>query len=1088
MLGFVVRRLRGRLSLAAAVLVTMLITTAVLTALVAFNSTVGEAGLRQALQGAGRNRANVLVTSEHGLDGRAKDDEAIGVYGGRLFGDFPVHTESLTRSRSYGLPSNGTPRPADTAGTPSGTGGQPDLTLFANLDHEHVRLVAGSWPAAGQGNVQTAVPQTALARLGLTADALPAEVRLDDRFGGPPLTVRVTGVYRATDTADPYWGLDPLGGREIQAGGFTTYGPLLVDDSAFTAAGVVQDGRSWLLSPDLAGISASEAAALRDRATLLADQYKGTTGLQIKSELPTLLTELESSALVARSTLMIGALQLSVLAAAVLLLVVHLMATRQESENALLAARGASSVRLSVFTATESLLLALPAALLAPLFAPLLLRALASYGPLARVPLDTGVSPALWPLAAACALACVLLTITPTLLRGAGRAVLRRAGRRQTAVTNAVRSGADLALLVLAGLAYQQLSQYSGGLSTDASGRLGLDPVLIAAPTLALCAGTLLVLRLLPFAARLGSRLAARGRGLAPALVGWQLARRPGRATGPVLLLVLSVSTGVLALGQHSTWSASQHDQASFATAGGLRISASETAPMGQGGRYGSLPGGDRLIPVTREERRLPDGSTGHLLALDAAGFADRVPVRSDLLGGKSRQEVFAPLAQPAPTGPQAGLPLPGHPLRIEADINISPSKPSDEHPQLWALIRDRFGSTYRIMLSGVPADGDAKVTADLTALTDAPLGSAAAPLTLSGVVVGFDAQYGGALHGKLTVRRIAVADTAPGPATVVPVPADLTWSASAFVQDGPPLSAVLPTETGGQQLFKLEYVPGSLSARSQRVTVVPAGAPAPVEVPGVATHAYLAAVGSAVGETIRVPLGSADLPVKITAAVEALPVAGTTALAVDLATAGRFLAAGGKELPGPTEWWLPATGPDDRTPGEAAAVLRTTPGAQNLQLRDEVADDLLSDPLSAAPQSALAAIALVTAVLASIGYAAASAASARERSGEFAVLLAIGTPRRWLRRTAAAEQALLVGLGSVVGLGLGALIVQLIVPLVVLTPAARRPVPEVLVDLPFGWAVLLAGAITAVPLLSAFVSGRRRRDVAARLRHVEEM
>ncbi|MFD0345537.1 FtsX-like permease family protein [Kitasatospora aburaviensis] len=163
-------------------------------------------------------------------------------------------------------------------------------------------------------------------------------------------------------------------------------------------------------------------------------------------------------------------------------------------------------------------------------------------------------------------------------------------------------------------------------------------------------------------------------------------------------------------------------------------------------------------------------------------------------------------------------------------------------------------------------------------------------------------------------------------------------------------------------------------------------------------------------------------------------------------------------------------------------------PGGQQLLLDSEVADGLLADPLSAAPQGALAAIALASTVLAAIGFAAAAAASARERAAEFTVLLALGTPRRWLLRTAAAEQAVLVLLGGLVGLGLGALIVRLIVPLLVLTPAARRPVPEVLVDLPLGWSLLLTAAIGVVPLLSAFLIGRSRRDVAARLRHVEEM
>ncbi|MDH6577379.1 hypothetical protein [Kitasatospora sp. MAP5-34] len=44
------------------------------------------------------------------------------------------------------------------------------------------------------------------------------------------------------------------------------------------------------------------------------------------------------------------------------------------------------------------------------------------------------------------------------------------------------------------------------------------------------------------------------------------------------------------------------------------------------------------------------------------------------------------------------------------------------------------------------------------------------------------------------------------------------------------------------------------------------------------------------------------------------------------------------------------------------------------------------------------------------------------------------------------------------------------------------------MVGLPLGQAVALAAATAAVPLLSAFISGRRSRNVAARLRHVEEI
>ncbi|MFI8500923.1 FtsX-like permease family protein [Streptomyces sp. NPDC085524] len=1093
MLGFVMRRLRGRLPLAAAVLLTVLITTTVLTALFAFTRGVGEAGLRQALQGPGRDRSTVVVTGEHPVTTRAEDDKAVRAFAGELFGPLPVSFESMARSRPYGIPGARTP------------GKDTDLTLLASLDHERVRLVAGQWPQAVTGpdasRTQVAVPRAALTRLGLTEAALPAEVRLDDRYGGAPLTVQVTGVYRAADPDAPYWRLDPLGGRELQVSAFTTYGPLLVDDTAFTAGGLPQNSRGVLLTPDFAAVSPARAQDVRERSAGLAAGALGSTGVkgpdgfQVKTELPHLLDELVSGQRVARSTLLVGALQLAVLAAAALLLVAHLLDDRQEPERVLLTARGASRLRLGALGAAGSLLLALPAAVLAPLLTPPLLRLLSGFGPLARVPMDTSGNLLLWPVAGACALACVLLTALPAMLRGAGAAALRVGGRRQALVAGAARSGADLALVALAVLAYQQLAQYSGDGAEAAApdGGLGVDPVLVAAPTLALCAGTLLVLRLLPFAARLGGRIAARGRGLGPALVGWQLARRPGRATGPVLLLVLAVSSGVLALGQHTAWSASQRDQADFATAGGLRISGSDLAPLGRNGRYASLPGGERIIPVIRAKQDLPGGRAGQVLALDAAGVAERVPLRADLRDGHSVRELFTPLS--AAGGAAAdGIELPGQPHRIDLDVTVRASGEGGR-PGLGVLLRDRFGLTHRTPMMQLPESGDATVSVDLGAITGAPLGSAAAPLRVAGFVFSYgledrrmprgDAPPAPDRPGELTVRRVSAADAAG--ATAMPARAGTGgWTLSApQLTGGGRAGELLPA--GPDELLRIRYRGGAGSIGGVQLGLLAGGAPA-AEVPGIATRGYLAAVGAGVGDVVPVPLGGTTVAVRITAAVGSLPVAGDTAVAVDLAAAGRLLAADtGRELPAVVEWWLPAASGDDPVPARAAAELRSGAGAQRVELREEVAAGLLDDPLSAGPQGALAALAVACAVLAAIGFAASSAAAGRERAAEFAVLSALGTPRRRLARTVAAETGALVGLGTAVGLGLGAVIVHLVVPLMVLTPAARRPVPEVLVDLPTAETLLLAAAIAAVPLLSAVLGGRRDRGVADRLRHVEE-
>ncbi|MFJ3913597.1 FtsX-like permease family protein [Streptomyces vinaceus] len=1110
MLGFVVRRLRGRWPLAVAVLLTVLITATALTALTAFTRGVGEEGLRRALTGPERSRTAVVITSGHPAAARSKDDESVRTYAHEVFGRLPVTSENMARSRSYGLPG------------PSVSGSDADLTLLASLGRDRVQLLAGQWPqpaeaatgAAGAA-LQTAVPRAALARLGLTESALPAPVRLDDRFGGPPLNVLVTGVYRATDPDSAYWRLDPLGGREIQATAFTTYGPLLVDDTAFTTGGLLQNYRGTLLTPDLRTIRTPQAAAVRTAAKPAAVSLERTSSLQVATELPELLAQLDSGLLVARSTLLLGALQLAVLSAAALLLVSHIMMVRQEPERVLLTARGASRRRLGALSAAESLLLALPAAVLAPLLTPPLLRLFGGFGPLGRLHLEIPGTWLVWPVAAGCALACVLLTTLPAALRGASAAVLRRVGGRQALATGAARSGLDLALVALAVLGYQQLSQYggSGGPGPDgpAGGGLGVDPVLVAAPALALCAGTLLVLRLLPFAARAGGRLAARGRSLAPALFGWQLARRPGRATGPVLLLVLAVSSGILALGQHTSWSDSQRDQADFETAGGLRISGSSMAPMGQAGRYGALPGAERLIPVVRRQQQLPGGGVGEVLALDAAEAAERVPLRADLRDGREMRELFAPLAATdrdprpgaAPAGQAAsgtaapGIALPGSPRRIDLDVTVRTSGTS------WAtvslLLRDRFGAVHATPPATLPANGEATLPFPLDALTGAPIGSAATPLALAGVRLSYAGEDGPAGEGsELTVRGIAVSDTTSGGAVPVPTTgADAqsgapTWR-SAPPQGGPrnlTAPTLAPVPAGSADVLRLRFWGGFGTEKGVRAVLFPApSAPPATAVPAIATTGYLRAIGASVGKTVNVTMSGASVPVRITAAVDCLPVAGRTALAVDLRTLDRhLLESAGQQPDTPGEWWLPAASAGDPDPGRAAAALRAGARTERVQLRGEITAGLLDDPLSAGPQSALAALAAACAALAAIGFATSTAAERRVRGREFSILLALGAPRRSLARAAFAEGGVLVALGTAAGTALGVGLVHLMAPLVVLTPDARRPFPPVRVDMPFWQTLLTAAAIAAVPLLSAALGGPRGRDIAARLRPVEEM
>ncbi len=376
--GFVLLRVRAHRLLLAAALLAVLLTTAVLATLTAFSGAIGDAALRHTLRTRSAAPAALVVRSQVPPGEGESAERAVREGARRTFDGLPVRLRSLTRSGTYALPGPGR---AD----------QPDLTRFATLDRSRIRLTKGSWPQAPESDsdrrpVEVALPEAAAARLGLRPGSAP--VTLTDRLSGPQVTVRVTGVYRPADAADPYWRLDELGGRGMRQGVFMVYGPLLVDPAVLAGSHVSADGTQWLATADFAAVTTDRVDALRDAAAEGPAELVGNDALSgspsATTALPDVLDRAERALLVSRSTLLIVALQLIMLAGYALLLVARLLAAERRGETELLLARGGARGRVAWLSAVEALLLALPAAVLAPLLAGPLTGLLAGQGALAR--------------------------------------------------------------------------------------------------------------------------------------------------------------------------------------------------------------------------------------------------------------------------------------------------------------------------------------------------------------------------------------------------------------------------------------------------------------------------------------------------------------------------------------------------------------------------------------------------------------------------------------------------------------------------------------------------------------------------------
>ena len=250
------------------------------------------------------------------------------------------------------------------------------LTATAMQDIKaRATLVAGHWPTApgpaGAGQpIPAALPATAAALLHLSVGDV---VRLSDRVSNAPVTFRITGLVarRQLPAATAYWLLDPVpASGSASVGGFTTFGPLLVDPAAFGAALPVSSA-TWAAQPDMAAFTdtdlgqvAADVSALQSSVASSAESSGAQlTGVQLTTGLAGVLSGTAENLTVARSLLAISAVQLLVLAVAALLAIARLLAAQRASETELLTARGATRWQLTRLTATEVIPLSCVAAL-----------------------------------------------------------------------------------------------------------------------------------------------------------------------------------------------------------------------------------------------------------------------------------------------------------------------------------------------------------------------------------------------------------------------------------------------------------------------------------------------------------------------------------------------------------------------------------------------------------------------------------------------------------------------------------------------------------------------------------------------------
>jgi putative ABC transport system permease protein len=246
----------------------------------------------------------------------------------------------------------------------------------------------------------------------------------------------------------------------------------------------------------------------------------------------------------------------------------------------------------------------------------------------------------------------------------------------------------DVGLALLCAVGYLELGQFGGTQSRlvlCADGGQSSSPLLLLTPALLLLAGGLLLLRLVPLAARLGTWLASRGRGLTTLLAFAQIERTPGRYARLTLLLTLAVGLGLFALVFDASLTQNVHDRTTYAVGADVRLSLNPAIGAKQVDEYSanlrSMPGVTLTTPLYRTY-----GST----SLDLGNLG------VDILGVDT--DSFARVAGPVSwRSDYAAMPLPDLMKQMKAH-SFGVYNPKSAQPLgLWAVVSDTLAQQMRL-------------------------------------------------------------------------------------------------------------------------------------------------------------------------------------------------------------------------------------------------------------------------------------------------------------------------------------------------------------------------------------------------------
>jgi putative ABC transport system permease protein len=482
---------------------------------------------------------------------------------------------------------------------------------FASELESKVEMVEGAFPRPAEskdGPVEVMVYQALADEIGVQVGE---EYLVLERTDSPTpvrLPVRIAGVWTARDANDPYWFIRPQSLEDV----------LFVAEQSFNDRMMAQGNRTiyqalWYMVMDGSQVRSRHVPGLIGRTSLILRRASAqlpdlTLSLSPREALERQLTQsrLLVISLVSFSIPILG------LIAYFVIMIAGMVVQRQQQEIAVLRGRGASRMEILGIYLLEGIglgLIALVIGVLLGRYGALLMsrtRSFLQFAP--RQDVNVVLTPesvrgGLWVIGLG-----LVASLIPA-LGAAGHTIISYKQERARSIGRPwwQRAYLDLLLLIPAYYGYTMLRD-QGTISLPGREQLAGDPfanpLLFLTPALWLLALALLSARVFPLLMGLISNIISRLRGVSGLLALRYLTRTPRAYTGPVLLLILTLSLATFTASMAKTLDKHLTDQVYYDVGADVRL-----ADLGQsledGGPQGGQPQAEPAPEATSADENL---------------------------------------------------------------------------------------------------------------------------------------------------------------------------------------------------------------------------------------------------------------------------------------------------------------------------------------------------------------------------------------------------------------------------------------------------------------------------------------------------